>query len=94
MIVYRTASQGDWRRINRIQNPLHGIPHDKLLAQVDAFAQEYEMRDILEVLQKGALLAQNPGHFESIKELDEKDVEVIRREITRAYLCIFLSKFY
>jgi len=50
---------------------------------VDAFAQEYEMKDILEVLQKGALLAQNPGQFQSIKELDEQDVEVIRREITR-----------
>lgn len=79
------------RWINRIQNPLHGIPHDTLLAQVDAFAQEYKMEDILNLLQKGALLAQNPGQFESIKELDEKDLEVIRREKTRGFL-IFLSE--
>jgi len=88
-----------WRRhrlirrwIDRIQNPLHGIPHDTLLAQVDAFAQEYKMEDILPILQKGALLAQDPGQFESIKELDEKDLEVIRREKTRGCL-MFLSEF-
>jgi hypothetical protein len=75
---------------SRIQNPLHGIPHDKLLAQVDAFAEEHEMKDILKVLQKGALLAQNPGHLESIKELDEKDLYVIRREKTRVSL-LFLT---
>lgn len=56
---------------------------------MDAFAEEYDMKDILQALQKGALLAQNPGHFESIKELDEQDVEVIRREITRGYLLYF-----
>ena len=49
------------------------------------------MEDILNLLQKGALLAQNPGQFESIKELDEKDLEVIRREKTRGFL-IFLSE--
>lgn len=59
---------------------------------MDTFAREYEMEDILKVLQKGALLAQNPGQFESIKELDEKDLEVIRREKTRGYL-VFLSEF-
>jgi hypothetical protein len=51
------------------------------------------MKDILNVLQKGALLAQNPGQFESIKELDEKDLEVIRREKTREFP-IFLSELY
>jgi len=50
------------------------------------------MEDVLPVLQKGALLAQNPGQFESIKELDEKDLEVIRREKTRGCL-MFLSEF-
>jgi hypothetical protein len=70
----------------RIQNPLHGIPHDKLLQQVESFAQEYEMTDIVGHLRKGALLAQNPAHFEAIDELDESDREVIRREKTRKSL--------
>uniref|UniRef100_A0A8H8CPB0 Major facilitator superfamily (MFS) profile domain-containing protein n=1 Tax=Psilocybe cubensis TaxID=181762 RepID=A0A8H8CPB0_PSICU len=71
--------------LHRIQNPLHGIPREELLSQVDAFAREYEMQDILEFLQKGALLAQNPRQPESIKELDEKDLEVIRRETSHRW---------
>lgn len=41
------------------------------------------MKDILVYLQKGALLAQNPSNPESIKELDENDLEIIRQEKTR-----------
>jgi hypothetical protein len=70
----------------RIQNPLHGIPYDLLLSQVEEFAREKGMEDITELLQKGALLAQNPSKFESLKELDESDREIIRRETTRALL--------
>lgn len=68
---------------NRIQNPLHGIPHDRLLAQVEEFTREKGFDDLLPLFQKGALLAQNPSKFESIAELDEADRAVIRREITR-----------
>ncbi|KAF8904392.1 hypothetical protein CPB84DRAFT_1845352 [Gymnopilus junonius] len=69
----------------KIQNPLHGIPHDKLLSQVNAFAEEKDMKDILVYLQKGALLAQNPSDPESIQELDENDLEVIRQEKTHKW---------
>lgn len=68
---------------NRIQNPLYGIPRDKLLAQVEEFAREKGMEDITFVLQKGALLAQNPSDFETIAELDDADREIIHREKTR-----------
>ncbi|KAF8891726.1 hypothetical protein BD779DRAFT_1512736 [Infundibulicybe gibba] len=69
----------------KIQNPLHGIPRDKLLAQVEEFAREKGMEDITRILQKGALLAQNPSAFESIPELDESDKETIRRETTHKW---------
>ncbi|KDR75375.1 hypothetical protein GALMADRAFT_123213 [Galerina marginata CBS 339.88] len=69
----------------KIQNPLHGIPHDKLLSQVEAFAEEQDMKDILVLLQKGALLAQNPRDPESIKELDEDDLEIVRQEKTHKW---------
>ena len=71
--------------IDRIQNPLHGIPKNKLLRQVEHFAQENDLEDILPYLRKGALLAQHPKEFENIPELDEADKEVIRRETTRQY---------
>jgi len=74
--------------IFRIQNPLYGIPHDQLLAEVKAFAKEQDMEDILPYLEKGALIAQNPSQFESIKELDNEDLEVLRRETTRKFSSI------
>lgn len=74
----------------RIQNPLHGIPKKLLLSQVEEFAREKGMEDITEVLQKGALIAQNPSKFESLEELDESDKEIIRRETTRASLMSLL----
>jgi sugar porter (SP) family MFS transporter len=69
----------------RIQNPLHGIPKAKLLAQVEQFAREKDMEEQLPLLQKGALLAQNPKDFENIPELDEDDRAIIRREVTHKW---------
>jgi len=69
----------------RIQNPLYGIPRKVLLSQVEDFAKEKGMEDIIPLLQKGALVAQNPSHFETIPELDEEDRKVIRRETTHKW---------
>ncbi|KAJ7928599.1 hypothetical protein B0H13DRAFT_1968080 [Mycena leptocephala] len=66
----------------RIQNPLHGIPHDRLLAQVEEFTREKGFDDQLKLFQKAALLAQSPSKFEEIAELDEADKQAIRREVT------------
>ncbi|KAJ6506742.1 hypothetical protein C8R45DRAFT_970404 [Mycena sanguinolenta] len=69
----------------RIQNPLHGIPKDRLFAQVEEFVREKGFDDKLKLFEKGALIAQNPKSFESIPELDEEDKEAIRREITHRW---------
>ncbi|KAJ7209573.1 hypothetical protein GGX14DRAFT_630806 [Mycena pura] len=69
----------------RIQNPLHGIPKDRLLAQVQDFAREQGFEAELKLLEKAALLAQSPKDFESIEELDEDDKAIIRREITHKW---------
>ncbi|KAG5638132.1 hypothetical protein H0H81_001735 [Sphagnurus paluster] len=69
----------------KIQNPLYGIPKETLFTQVEVFAREKGMEDIIPFLKKGALLAQNPGNFENISELDEDDKEVIRRETTHKW---------
>ncbi|KAF8636121.1 hypothetical protein AX17_003776 [Amanita inopinata Kibby_2008] len=69
----------------KIQNPLYGIPRKKLLEQVEDFARERDMEDILPYLRKGALVAQHPQAFESIPELEEADKEVLRREVTHKW---------
>ncbi|KAJ6536340.1 hypothetical protein B0H19DRAFT_962966 [Mycena capillaripes] len=87
-----TGSIQEERQINlvnnvnaRIQNPLHGIPKARLLAQVEEFVGEKGFDANLKLFQKGALLAQNPKTFESIPELDEEDKAAIRREITHKW---------
>ncbi|KAG6811257.1 hypothetical protein H0H92_008300 [Tricholoma furcatifolium] len=69
----------------RIQNPLHGISKEVLLSQVDEFAKEKGMEDIVHLLKKGALVAQNPKDFESMPELDDADKEFLRRELTHKW---------
>ncbi|KZP19995.1 hypothetical protein FIBSPDRAFT_955046 [Athelia psychrophila] len=64
----------------KIKNPLYGIPRDRLIRNVEAFAAEKDLTDILPHLQKGAVLAQNPADFESLSELDSTDKDVIRHE--------------
>ncbi|KAJ7755722.1 hypothetical protein DFH07DRAFT_885765 [Mycena maculata] len=86
-----TASFEEQRQIDlvnntnaRIQNPLHGIPHDRLFAQVEEFVREKGFDDVA-LFQKGALIPQNPKNFEEITEFDETDKAVIRREITHKW---------
>lgn len=69
----------------RIKNPLAGIPKDQLLRDVEIFATEYEITDVLPLLRKGALVAQNPHHIDNIHELDEEDRRVLREETTHRW---------
>lgn len=65
----------------RIKNPLSDIPKDKLLDDVEHFARENDLMDILPHMNKGALVAKSPRDFESLEELDEADKEVLRNEV-------------
>ncbi|KAI9675417.1 MAG: hypothetical protein M1817_001321 [Caeruleum heppii] len=69
----------------RIVNPLAGIPRDTLLRQVDDFAQETDMNDILPLLHRGALVAQDPAGFEAMDELEPSEKEALRNEITHKW---------
>ncbi|EKM76181.1 hypothetical protein AGABI1DRAFT_115942 [Agaricus bisporus var. burnettii JB137-S8] len=69
----------------RIQNPLYGIPREKLLQQADDFTREYGFEDRSELFRKAALLAQSPKKFEEMPELTEDEKEAIRRETTHRW---------
>jgi hypothetical protein len=51
------------------------------LQDVEEFAQEKGLTEIVDVLKKGALVAQDPGNFESIDELDDAERAALRNEI-------------
>ena len=82
----------------RIRNPLVGMSRDALMRDVDSFAQRYELQDIVPLMRKGALAAQNPLGLETIDGLDESDRTILRTEITNRwrqpkilYITIFLN---
>ncbi|KAF7307941.1 MFS domain-containing protein [Mycena kentingensis (nom. inval.)] len=87
----RRSSQGDpslrgLTEANRkLDNPLRGISREQLLRDVELFAEEKGLTDLLPELQKGALVAQNPAAFESVDLLTEDDKYHIRRETTHRY---------
>jgi len=68
-----------------IRNPLAGIPREELLEDVQAFVERNGMLEEVELLRKGALVAQSPADFENMDELDEEDKVALREEITRRW---------
>lgn len=64
----------------KFSNPLAGIPKEQLLCNVEAFAQEKGLTDELEMLQKGALLAQRPAEYEEIVELSQAEKDAVAHE--------------
>ena len=62
-----------------------GIPRVELLQDVENYAQTNGLMDILPMLRKGALVAQNPLGIEDIPDLDEPDREALRNEITHRW---------
>ncbi|MCJ1382156.1 hypothetical protein MMC17_005268 [Xylographa soralifera] len=63
-----------------IRNPLIGIPRAQLMQDVENYAQEHQLMDILPILRKGALVAQRPHGYENMPELDEHEREALRNE--------------
>lgn len=72
-------------KVDRIKNPLRGIPKDQLLLDVDTFATEHDLTDIRDLLRKGAVVAQSPFGLEHLIELDDTDRTVLRDEIVHRW---------
>lgn len=66
---------------NRIKNPLAGIPRETLLRDVEEFARENDLTDIVDMLKRGALVAQDPPNFESVEGITEDEKDAIRNEV-------------
>jgi hypothetical protein len=80
----------------RIRNPLGGIPRSHLLRNVEAFAQEKDLTDILPLLKKGAVLAQSPVEFETLDLLSDEDRDAIRYERSHKWghpLTLYITVF-
>ena len=75
------------------KNPLAELTQEELFRDVEQFAYEKELNDILELLKKGSLIAQDPKRFEELPELQEEEKIVLRREKTHRWSQPFMMYF-
>jgi hypothetical protein len=52
----------------------------QVIRDVEEFANEHDLVDILPDLKKGALVARDPEHFETVPEMTEGELTAIRNE--------------
>jgi len=69
----------------KLRNPLYGLSREQLAANVEAFTQEKGLTEHTAIFQKGAILAQNPRHYDELQELDEQDKSTIQHEMTHRW---------
>ncbi|PLN74730.1 putative MFS myo-inositol transporter [Aspergillus taichungensis] len=77
----------------RPKNPLAELTQEELFRDVEQFAHEKELSDILDLLKKGSLIAQDPRRFEELPELQEEEKVVLRREKTHRWSQPFMMYF-
>jgi hypothetical protein len=71
--------------ILRIRNPLAGIPRERLFQQVSDFAKRNGLESETALLQKGALVAQNPRDYDNIPGLTDFERTALDQEITNRW---------
>ncbi|PKY08346.1 galactose-proton symport [Aspergillus campestris IBT 28561] len=69
----------------KIKNPLADLTPAEVLRDVEEFANEHQLQDILPHLRKGALIARDPQNYDKIPELDEDDLRTIDDEVTHKW---------
>ncbi|KAG1810458.1 uncharacterized protein HD556DRAFT_1223472 [Suillus plorans] len=69
----------------KLSNPLRGIPHDRLMADIEIFAQERGLTHLLPELKKGALVAQDPTCYNRLDMFSEDDKRILTEEVTHKW---------
>lgn len=67
------------------ENPLAGIPRDKLFEGVDAFCAQHGLDEYRDLFRRGALVSQDPGSAQSLSELSAEEKEALEREHTHKW---------
>ncbi|KAJ5386022.1 Major facilitator superfamily domain general substrate transporter [Penicillium cosmopolitanum] len=65
----------------KIKNPLADLSKSQVLHDVEEFANEYQVTDILPLLKKGALVARDPEEFQSVPDLTEAEATSLSDEV-------------
>jgi hypothetical protein len=52
----------------KFENPLAGVSKVKLFQEAEKFCRDYDLMENLQIMKKGALVAQSPLHFHEIED--------------------------
>ncbi|KAL9934846.1 hypothetical protein V8E36_006621 [Tilletia maclaganii] len=69
----------------KLANPLEGLSREQVILNATEFCREHGLEEHIADMRKGALIAQDPLSFEELPDLDEKDREYLRREMTHRW---------
>ncbi|KAK2779815.1 hypothetical protein FQN52_000248 [Onygenales sp. PD_12] len=83
--IYDVETNGDAKFNAVFENPLAGVSRDVLMADVERFCHEYDLKDHIDAFRKGALVAQSPQDAFELPELNEDEKEALRRETTHKW---------
>lgn len=67
------------------ENPLAGVPDDKLMQDVEEFCAQHNLMEYIEDMKKGARVAKAPHEVQTADYLSEQDKEAILREKTHKW---------
>lgn len=65
----------------KIKNPLVDIPEETLLRDVEHFVNSNGLSEDADLFRRAALVAKDPANFESVKDIRDEEIEVIRDEV-------------
>lgn len=66
--------------MGRIANPLADVPYESLMQDVEVFAKEKGLEDMIDTLKRGALVAQNPTKWDEIQGILPEESEYLQQE--------------
>lgn len=69
----------------RIRNPLADRAREELYEDVDTFCAQYGLKEISDVVRRGALVAQAPADFEKIPGLQDDERVALRDEVVHKW---------
>lgn len=83
--VFDVPGDGSKKLSAVFENPLAGVSRDTLMKDVAEFCQKYDLMDHLDVMRRGALVAQRPNAAQGMDELSAEEKEQIAREHTHKW---------
>jgi hypothetical protein len=77
----RPSSPSSWLTHKlRVTNPLADVSHTDLMHDVEVFCNERGLTERIDLIKRGALVAQNPTGYEHIETLSQSEREALRFE--------------